>query len=592
MKKFINRNILWSELFTNTLQTLGVENACISPGSRSTPLVFALDKCEKIKKHIIIDERSSGFFALGLSIRTGKPTILLTTSGTAAAELYPAIIEAYQKNIPLIICTADRSFEDIDTGSNQSINQHNLYANHIIKFIDAGLPEINQLRLNQIVRIARQAYYHSMLHKGPVHINFRFRKPFEPESFTDELDLELSQLSAASEDEPLQFPSKQFSVSAYHAIADKVNLLKTGLILCGNGNFTKEEEEGILSFSEKTGFPIFADGLSPLRFHRHNSAHVFVNQTAFLRSSEFVRNFVPEIIFNFGAPPTSNIVLEYLSAKKAYKVFIGEFSSVKDPSHSYNEFFDVSPSVFYNGISDFLNRSNYQFPGSNKNYFFLQKVETICDNLKKSVFGNAEFPFEGKLIDTFLDFLPENSSIFLSNSMPVREFDFFAAIKNKKISVFSNRGASGIDGIISTAAGISVAYGEKVYLITGDLAFLYDLNALQLLNLYKIPLTIILLNNNGGGIFRNLPVSEYDIFEKYFVTPQNLEFSLHAKAFNLKYHNPQSWEDFFVVLSEEKDRWLPSVIEIKSDSRVSTVIRNRYWRECVIRIDEHTHWVV
>ena len=189
MKIKVNRNNLWARIFIDQLAALGVQYACISPGSRSTPLTFTLSKNRKIKSFVHIDERSSAFFALGLAKATGKPVIIVTTSGTAVAELYPAIIEAYQQRVPLIICTADRPSELIGTGANQTINQHNIFKNHIRWFRDLGLPSISETGLYHLQKIAIKAYQISLIEdRGPVHLNFPFRKPLEPFSYTDDVN--------------------------------------------------------------------------------------------------------------------------------------------------------------------------------------------------------------------------------------------------------------------------------------------------------------------------------------------------------------------------------------------------------------------
>ncbi len=189
MKKKINRNYFWAETFIKELSSIGVKYACISPGSRNTSLTLAVASNKKIKSFVHIDERSSAFFALGIAKATNTPVILLCTSGTATAELYPAIIEAYQQRVPLIVCTADRPPELLNTGANQTINQSNLYKNHIRWFFDVGLPEPIPRRIRHIKAIAKRAVYESMVRsKGPVHLNFPFRKPFEPDIITDEVD--------------------------------------------------------------------------------------------------------------------------------------------------------------------------------------------------------------------------------------------------------------------------------------------------------------------------------------------------------------------------------------------------------------------
>ncbi|MCK5457172.1 MAG: hypothetical protein KAI45_08600, partial [Melioribacteraceae bacterium] len=188
MKQSINRNILWSELFVSALESLGIKHACISPGSRNTPLIIAFQRSSKIKSYIHVDERSSGFFALGLASKTSRPVVIVTTSGTAAAELYPAIIEAYQQKIPLIICTADRPPYLFKTGANQTINQIDIYHNHIHKYYSAGLPGTSSKAFQKLLSITKKSFSEAAKYKSPVHINFPFDIPFEPSKKTDKID--------------------------------------------------------------------------------------------------------------------------------------------------------------------------------------------------------------------------------------------------------------------------------------------------------------------------------------------------------------------------------------------------------------------
>ncbi len=204
MKRPVNKNYLWSKVFVDQLANLGVEYVCISPGSRSTSLTLAFAR-SSIKSFVILDERSSGFFALGIAKKTNNPVAIVTTSGTAVAELYPAIIEAYQQRVPLIVCTADRPPEMLNSGANQTINQNNIYANHINWFFDLGLPEVTSERILHLKSIALRAFVTSkVINKGPVHLNFPFRKPFEPDSFTDEIEENLLEEYLTSFNEPPQ----------------------------------------------------------------------------------------------------------------------------------------------------------------------------------------------------------------------------------------------------------------------------------------------------------------------------------------------------------------------------------------------------
>ena len=207
-------------------------------------------------------------------------------------------------------------------------------------------------------------------------------------------------------------------------------------------------------------------------------------------------------------------------------------------------------------------------------------ADQLLEHLKNKILFNSGFPNEIRIINEFLDSIPLNSSIMLSNSLPVRDFDYWASCSSKELKIYSNRGASGIDGIISTALGIASVKKEPVFLLSGDLAFYYDLNALLTAKKYSIPLIIILINNNGGGIFNSLPISIYpDFLREYFITPHKLNFEKLTKAFGIEYSNVKSWPDFKDLIQKAVPKKKPSVIEIKTDSVSSLDLRKHYWEE-------------
>jgi len=300
MKKYINRNYFLASLFVKQLEVLQIRNVCISPGSRNTPLTLAFAENKKFKKYIHADERSSGFFALGLSKKINEPVVLVTTSGTAVAELYPAIIEAYQQRIPLIVCTADRPVYLKNTGANQTINQENIFRNHIRRFWDVGFPRLTKKKLfsftkkiNEIISLAAEK------DKGPVHINFQFEKPLEPNSFTDTINYNLTDF-ILRKNELKKLREKNF--------IKLINIIKQTekiIILLGWDNYNKNFNTKLQKFSKEKNIPIFTDGTTELRYLQTNHKNIIVNSTAFLKSEIALKEIEPEIILQFGNAPTS-----------------------------------------------------------------------------------------------------------------------------------------------------------------------------------------------------------------------------------------------------------------------------------------------
>lgn len=577
----INRNILWSETFVNELFLSGVKYACISPGSRNTPLTFAFANHKKIKSFVHIDERSCAFFALGLAKSSGTPAVIVSTSGTAAAEFYPAIIEAYQQRIPLIVCTADRPPELLDRGANQTINQINLYKNHIRWFIDAGLPEAIPEKIKFIKSAAKKSVYKSLVEsKGPVHLNFPFKKPFEPDAFTDEVEKDLIDLSKSSFIENNFHAKKEKNISSQKWFNEILNFLKKfekGLIIAGPENYDPHFHKNCKILAEKLGYPILADGASQLRFGKHNKENILSNFEGILRSAPFSNNYQPEIILQFGRTVTSKALENYLKKCNSIRFMINEFGDWFDPANKATAAIACKPFLFCEKMLEAINNKINRKSEWLKNFVC---AESISAKIKRETIYKAKFPNESRIIKEILDVIPENSNIMISNSMPIRDFDYFAYKTEKDIAVYNNRGASGIDGIISTALGVSAESKKTTVLLTGDLAFYYDLNGLLAAKKYSLPLIVVLINNNGGGIFEVLPISKYkNIFKEYFITPHSLEFSNFVKAYNGKYKLIKNWGNFKNSFKQALTNKTFSVLEIKTDASKSLNQRENYWKE-------------
>jgi 2-succinyl-5-enolpyruvyl-6-hydroxy-3-cyclohexene-1-carboxylate synthase len=583
----INRNILWTETFVKELSSAGVKYACISPGSRNTPLTFAFATNKNIKPFVHIDERSCAFFGLGLAKSSGSPVALISTSGTATAEFYPAIIEAYQQRIPLIVCTADRPPELLDCGANQTINQNNLYKNHIRWFVDVGLPEPILRRIKHIKVIARRAVYESLIRsKGPVHLNFPFRKPFEPDAFTDDVSQEiLSFADEVSFDKEEFFKDEEKNISSEKWFIEIFNYLKEfekGLIIAGPENYNPDFHKKCQLLSEKLGYPVLSDGASQLRFGKHGKQNILANFEGYLRSEYFTNYNKPEIILQFGRTITSKALDNYLEKCTAPRFMINEYGDWFDPSNRATAAISCKPYYFCEKMLEAI----LNLPGEKINReingwlsTFLE-AEKISFSIKDEIINSSEFLNEGRIVNEIINLLPENSNVMISNSMPIRDFDYFASISEKNIAVFNNRGASGIDGIISTALGISADKSSPTFLITGDLAFYYDLNGLLAAKKYSLPLNIILINNNGGGIFEVLPISKYkEVFNEFFIAPHNLDFSHFAKAYQGNYNLIKDWDDFNLNFTSALKNENFSVLEVKTNAVKSLQLRKKYWDE-------------
>ena len=584
MKKIkVNKNNLWTEVFVKQLSFAGVKFACISPGSRSTPLTYALAKNKKIKCFVNIDERSSAFFALGLAKASKTPVAVVTTSGTAAAELYPAIIEAYQQRVPLIICTADRPPELLNTGANQTINQHNLYKNHIRWFKNVGLPSITKLKLRRLQQTAYRAVeICAIKDKGPVHINFPFKKPLEPFSFTDEVDSLLLKAIDRSVKKIKQSMKKYDSgklrkSKRFKEIVDLTLKSEEGLIIVGPQDHNSNLRKLLVELSSLSGYPIIADASSQMRFNvGKNYKKILSEYHAFLKSNRFYNSHQPKIILQFGRTPTSSSLETFLGNCDAPRYMINEYGDWFDPSRKAKSALKYNPEEFVKELNNFLAELNIK----RNNSVWLEnfnKVDALTWEIKNKVVDKSTFPSEPGIINKILEALPNKSKIMIGNSSPVRDFDNFASCSKKDFYIYVNRGASGIDGITSTALGIA-QNKAPVFLLAGDLSFLHDLNALAAANKYSAGLTIILINNNGGGIFESLPVSkERSVLKEYFLTPHNLDLKKIMTSFGVDYKLIKSWKDLTESIKNSAERNSLNVLEIKTDAGKSLKLRNKYF---------------
>lgn len=575
----INRNILWTSIFVKELENLGVRYACISPGSRNTPLTIAFANSSKIKSFVHVDERVSGFFALGLARSSASTVALVCTSGTAVAELYPSIIEAYKQRIPLLICTADRPSGQNLLGANQSINQNNIYKNHIRLFYDFGLPDTDVKSLINLRKKTQKAFgISSHLSRGPVHLNFPFEKPFEPDSFTDIIDDELINTVENARTKSSLTIINSIDDALLDEIIDSIISKPRGLIIAGPEHYNPLFPDLCSELSKITGYPIFADGASQLRFGDSSKKNVVSNFDAFLRSNKIAGNIKPQLILHFGRAVTSKSLEDFLAKQRDVpRYLINEFGDWFDPSNNSKVVIAYLPYMFCEQLLSALNIRSFK----KKNNDWVNRILKLDANAikaKDQVIHKSSFINEPKIIIETLNAIPSGSNLMISNSMPIRDFDYFAEKTNKHITVYNNRGASGIDGILSTALGIAAASNKHTFLLIGDLAFYYDINSLLTAKNYKIPLTVILVNNNGGGIFEILPISRHkEVFHEFFKTELNIDFKPIVKGFGGYYSSVTKWEDLHKEISNSLNRKKISILECKTDAKTSLQLRMEYW---------------
>lgn len=556
-----NTAFYWTTLFFRRLQHLGVRHVVISPGSRSTPLTLAAAANKHFKKHIILDERSAAFTALGIGKATAVPAVLICTSGTASANYYPAVIEARKSGVPLILATADRPPHLRSTGANQAIDQLKMFGDYPVLFHEMGEPNAGDDDLKRLKMLAGQAVITSRKQGGPVHLNFPFRKPLEPANdFLQEITTENN--SSPSH----EVRNREHKESLY--LSDELQKIISGakkpLIIIGP-TAPKDDLSSVRDLAEKLHCPVLSESTI-------DSQNLINGFTGFLRNKSLINELEPDLILRFGFQPTTKSLELGLNSWKPENHY--HFAATQDWQDAT---FTDSKHISWMGrpLSFDKIRSSTQ-----KNWFQdWKKAEQGFQTYYKRSISNVPALTDGSVYHHLTPQVPDDHFLAVSNSFPARDIQLFGR-QSSQIPLFLNRGASGIDGVTSTAIGLSLGLQKPGLLFTGDLAFLHDTNALLNQKLLDQPLIIVVINNGGGSIFRMLPIEQHEqFFKSYFETPQSVDIEKLVDSYDipyrridslqaLKYFDLKYWRNKYVGLS---------VIECQTDVDASMKLRKTLW---------------
>ncbi|MCA0992035.1 2-succinyl-5-enolpyruvyl-6-hydroxy-3-cyclohexene-1-carboxylic-acid synthase [Pseudalkalibacillus hwajinpoensis] len=539
--------------FVDELVRSGVNHAVISPGSRSTPLAMMMAEHPLMKVWMHIDERSAGFFALGMAKSHHEPVVLLCSSGTAGANYYPAVIEAAQSNVPLIVLTADRPHELRDNGAPQAIDQIKLYGDYAKWFMEMALPSSS---LTRYIRTAasRAVAVSSSVPAGPVHLNFPFRDPLTP-------DLSYPGLFSYGRDghEPWVQSIDYARVLDDKSVKYYVDKLanKKGIIVVGPQE-NEELAEPLYALAEALGYPVLADSLSMCR--HVNSPNLIEGYDAFLRG-EVDSSLYPEVIIRFGAMPVSKAYTLFVNKVESPLHLVIDENGWRDPTLSSSDMPNVSPVEFVKSLLPVLQEFKHR---ENKWLETWKELNEVTVNLLREDL-EVDGLFEGYVFRELGQLMDKDDLLFVGNSMPVRDLENFFLPEGARPTIMGNRGANGIDGIISTALGASTDYSFGV-LVIGDLSFYHDMNGLLLAKLYEINLTIVVVNNDGGGIFSFLPQrQEEKHFEQLFGTPLGLDYEHAAALYGGSFERIGNWEEFSLAFEKSKKHKGLSIIEVPTN---------------------------
>ncbi len=530
-------NLFWSATAAELFAQWGVRNVCISPGSRNTPLILGFTRHPELDCSSHIDERSAAFFALGISRSSRIPAVLICTSGTAGANYYPAVMEASQSRTPLIVLTADRPARLVGTGANQTTRQDELFGCHVRHTCDMGLPEYGQSHLTLLLlRAWRFAMGidpsgRKINPPGPVHLNF----PFEEPLYDQNMNMQgictlaangLKKISDLWQYETQPGPAGSGPTLELQTVIGRIKNKKDGLIVCGKDDLT-EHRESILKLGRHLQWPVLADPLSGLRYSSQPHPEWLIAGYDLFAETLDVK---PDQVIRFGSKPVSKQLNRFLDRYQTQTILV-------DPVGRFN---DDCPTVVSTAVDEFCDAACRLLPSGKTGEQCKRWMRSEADTIALADHFCRENPeFEGAWIRRIVNAVPDGSRVFVSNSMPVRDLDCWGGKVSRKFSIMANRGISGIDGIVSTALGMSHNYSGSSahFLITGDLAFIHDVGGLAQQQRLPSALTIIVLNNQGGGIFNFLPVSqtEESLYQTYWETRHAYRLDSISNAFGCKY---------------------------------------------------------
>jgi 2-succinyl-5-enolpyruvyl-6-hydroxy-3-cyclohexene-1-carboxylate synthase len=561
---FRNVNALWGSVVAETLVRSGVTRAVISPGSRSTPLAFAFARHPAIESTPVLDERSAAFFALGIAKREMRPVVLLCTSGTAGANYFPAVIEAHEAGVPLLVITADRPPEMRACASGQTIDQQRLYGDFVGFFHELAVPDASLA----LLRYLRQTVAHAVERTlapfpGPVHLNAPFRDPLVPSDDGGTTEVFGAGVDWAAFFDHVSPPASVSAVSEVPAFSHAVHgIIVAGPVLAAD---PAAHAAAVGEIARKLRWPVLADGLSPVRNYAEAVPHLITRYDAVLRTPAIAEALKPEFVLCLGEWPTSKVLRAWIEASGAPVFLVTDRPDNRDALHGSTRRVVIPLATLAQALPSADALNGYERLWANH--------ETRARAALDSVIDGEEDMIEPKAAWLLGRYLPAESSISAANSMPIRDMEFVWPANDREYRVFFNRGANGIDGTLSTALGV-VHGGSPGVLLTGDLALLHDSNGFLIGPRLKGSLTIVLINNRGGGIFEHLPVAQFDpIFEEFFATPQEIDFARLCGAHNIEHVNVEDWSHFESLITTLPAQGI-RVLEIITDRK-----RDAAWRK-------------
>jgi 2-succinyl-5-enolpyruvyl-6-hydroxy-3-cyclohexene-1-carboxylate synthase len=564
----INRTFAPLQALVDELARCGVRRAVTCPGSRNAPLILSLTGDGRFECTSALDERAGGFMALGMAKASDAPVVITCTSGTAAANLLPAIAEAREARVPLIVLTADRPPELRDVGAGQAIDQVKLYGDAVKWFVEVGNHEPGRATAIHHRALACRAYAEAVGGRpGPVHLNFPLREPLAP--VAEELD------PADWEGRPEGRPWTQVHASpgtpgatVLQDLAARAATSPRGAVVCGS--VAEPVAEAVTRLAAETGWPVLAEPTSGVRCGDHDRSHVVAHYDVVLRSESFATAQAAELVVRVGDTPTSKPLREWLGRAGA-QVVIDPHGAWHDPTRLAGDLIAARPAATCDALATALEmRTGKRDPR------WLEAWRR-ADALVPPSLAEAPDPCEPKLLAALAGALPSGTVVWVSSSMPIRDVEAYFPQTDTPIRFLANRGANGIDGVVSSAAGAALASGAPTYLLTGELALPHDIGGLLGARRAGAELTIVCINNGGGGIFDFLPVAgsaDSTPYEEHIATPSGVDLKRVAALVEIPHSLAETPEELVAAVPRG------GLIELRTDRARNVELH----REIVARV--------
>ena len=548
----------------------GLQDAVLSPGARNTPLIMALHDIAAagwpVRLHSVIDERAAAFFALGIARRTGRPVMLSCTSGSAGAHYLPAVVEASEGQVPLIIVTADRPEELQDCGAPQTMPQRDLFGGHTRFSAHLGTPSDDQ-DPNLVFRTVQEAMAAALGQApGPVHINAMFRKPLWAPG------LPLPQPTKLLDISP---PIREPSPADIRTLIQRVEGVR-GVIVVGPDPSERLGTDGLIRLAQCLGWPILADPVTTVR--NHPGGPIIRHHDALLRGEAFKAQHPCAVVISLGGTPSSHPLAELI--KRTPTIRIDGSGRRWDPWQSveWTLAADLLPTVS-------ALEASYGAPHSAD----WLNAWLAADRVASDAIGNLSDTemWEGPICRDLMAALPQDALLRLASSMPIRDVDSFGTCAPQPISVSSNRGVNGIDGLIATSLGEAQTRKGPVAIYGGDLSILHDIGSLSTTPRPSQPVVLTVVDNRGGGIFSYLPMAAHDTaFEPWFITPHKTDIAAVAAAHGLPCWSPKTMAELRQAWSEAFETPGLSLVYIAVDRERSVALHFEAWRRIAQAVDE------